>query len=81
MSDKRRLNDDELERVSGGAIFDKKEIGESGYEVINESDWNVVSTFDTYEEAWELATRGAYGTDRIHWPELDEKRKSSKKHE
>ena len=81
MSDKRRLNDDELESVSGGAIFDKTEIGESGYEVINESNWNVVSTFETYEEAWELATRGNFGTDRIHWGELDEKRKSSKKHE
>ena len=65
------LNDDELEKVSGGYVFTEGEDDDLPFEVINDARGNVLGRYSSLEEA-KRAAREEFrmSEDTISWIEL-----------
>ena len=77
MMDDKKLNDSELENVSGGFIFNASNISGSDpsrpWEVIDNKNGNVLNRFATKEQAWSCASSyggSTYDTMEINWDDV-----------
>lgn len=82
MSNKEKVKNSELEKISGGHVFNAGGCSRTPsfpYEVINDNTGDVEGRYKTYDQAVEGAKRKGLSEDSITWKEVSELRAEHKK--
>lgn len=77
----RKLDDNQVEEIAGGYIFDSGELNGWSFPTVNawevlDAKGDVVARFNHPSEAWEFAEANGYSTERLDWNQVQKLRNS-----